>query len=118
MNPRDIRLIILEQSKRVHIGHIGSALSIAEIIAALYGRTLRISRYNDPERDRFVLSKGHAALALYAELLRDPTASDSETKNKKCCCAKNGKEHRFDYDPPLYRQTADERENRPANGII
>jgi transketolase len=68
INPRDIRLIILEQSKRVHIGHIGSALSIADIIAALYGRVLRISAPDDPDRDRFVLSKGHAALALYAAL--------------------------------------------------
>jgi transketolase len=68
MNPRDIRVIILEQSKRAHVGHIGSALSVADIIASLYGRTLRISTPDDPERDRFVLSKGHAALALYAAL--------------------------------------------------
>ncbi|HTA31371.1 MAG TPA: transketolase [Candidatus Cybelea sp.] len=68
MNPRDIRLIILEQSKRAHVGHIGSSLSVAEIIAALYGRVLRISNADDPDRDRFILSKGHAALALYAAL--------------------------------------------------
>jgi transketolase len=68
MNPRDIRLIILEQSKRAHVGHIGSALSVADIIASLYGRTLRLSAPDDPERDRFILSKGHAALALYAAL--------------------------------------------------
>jgi transketolase len=68
MNPRDIRLIILEQSHRVHIGHIGSALSIADIMAALYGGTLRIGAPGDADRDRFVLSKGHAALALYAAL--------------------------------------------------
>lgn len=65
---RDIRLIVLEQSKRAHVGHIGSSLSIAEIMAALYGRILRISAPRDPDRDRFVLSKGHAALALYAAL--------------------------------------------------
>jgi transketolase len=68
MNPRDIRLIVLEQSKRAHVGHIGSALSVADIIAALYGRALRISTPDDPDRDRFILSKGHAALALYAAL--------------------------------------------------
>jgi transketolase len=68
MNPRDIRLIILEQSKRAHVGHIGSALSIADILAALYGSVLRISAPGDPDRDRFILSKGHAALALYAAL--------------------------------------------------
>lgn len=63
-----IRRIILEQSKRAAVGHIGSALSIADIIVALYGRVLRIESADDPERDRFILSKGHAALALYAAL--------------------------------------------------
>jgi transketolase len=43
-------------------------LSLVEILAALYGHILRISTPEDPERDRFVLSKGHAALALYAAL--------------------------------------------------
>lgn len=41
---------------------------MADIIAALYGGVLRIADPGDPERDRFVLSKGHAALALYAAL--------------------------------------------------
>lgn len=68
MKSHDIRLIIIEQSKRAHVGHIGSALSVADIIAALYGRVLRIGTPDDPDRDRFVLSKGHAALALYAAL--------------------------------------------------
>ncbi len=48
------------------MGHIGSALSIADIVAALYSSILRISAPDDPDRDRFLLSKGHAALALYA----------------------------------------------------
>jgi len=65
---QQIRRIIVEQSKRAHVGHIGSALSVADIIAALYGDILRISDFRDPERDRFVLSKGHASLALYAAL--------------------------------------------------
>jgi transketolase len=68
MNPRDIRLIILQQSKRAQVGHIGPALSVADIIASLYGGVLRISTPDDPDRDRFILSKGHAALALYAAL--------------------------------------------------
>lgn len=63
-----IRRIILEQSKRAGIGHIGSALSIADILASLYGDVLQIPDVDAPERDRFVLSKGHAALALYAAL--------------------------------------------------
>jgi len=67
-SPKEIRRIILKQSKRAHVGHIGSALSIADIIAVLYADTLRVPNPEDPERDRFVLSKGHAALALYAAL--------------------------------------------------
>jgi transketolase len=63
-----IRRIILEQAKRANVGHIGSALSVADIIAVLYGRVLRIPNPEHPDRDRFVLSKGHAALALYAAL--------------------------------------------------
>jgi transketolase len=63
-----IRRIILEQSKRAAVGHIGSALSVADILAVLYGRVLRETDADDHERDRFVLSKGHAALALYAAL--------------------------------------------------
>lgn len=63
-----IRTIILKQSYRARVGHIGSALSIADIIAALYGEVLRIEQPDDPNRDRFILSKGHAALALYAAL--------------------------------------------------
>jgi len=65
---KQIRRIILSQSKRANVGHIGSALSIADVMAVLYNDTLRISQPEDPGRDRFVLSKGHAALALYAAL--------------------------------------------------
>jgi transketolase len=59
---------VLEQSNRAHVGHIGSALSIADIVAALYGGVLDPSRFDDPDRDRFILSKGHAALAVYCAL--------------------------------------------------
>jgi transketolase len=62
-----IRRIVIEQSKRANVGHIGSALSIADILAALYGGVLNLPAAR-PERDRLVLSKGHASLALYAAL--------------------------------------------------
>lgn len=65
---RQVRQIILEQSKRANVGHIGSALSIADIVAALYDSVLNIKQPDDPNRDRFILSKGHAALAVYAAL--------------------------------------------------
>jgi transketolase len=63
-----IRRIVIEQSKRAHVGHIGSSLSIADLMASTFGDVLRVNAPHDPDRDRFVLSKGHAALALYAAL--------------------------------------------------
>lgn len=63
-----IRRIVLMQSRRANVGHIGSALSVADILATIYGGVIRVSSADDPERDRFILSKGHAALALYAAL--------------------------------------------------
>jgi transketolase len=77
----EIRRTIVDQSARAGVGHIGSALSIADLVAALYGGVLRIGEAAEPERDRFVLSKGHAVLALYAALAAteriDPALLDS-----------------------------------------
>jgi transketolase len=75
--------VILDQSYRARVGHIGSALSVADIVAALYGRVIRIPSHKDPERDRFVLSKGHAALALYAALHLRGWISDAQL-NRYC----------------------------------
>jgi transketolase len=69
LNPGQVRRVILTQSKRANVGHIGSGLSVVEILCALYGGVLRIPHLDDPDRDRFVLSKGHAALALYSVLV-------------------------------------------------
>jgi transketolase len=63
-----IRRVIIEQSKRAHVGHIGSALSTADILGALFAGPLADVRANDPDRHRLVLSKGHAALALYGAM--------------------------------------------------
>jgi transketolase len=60
-----IRKTIVVQSHRANVGHIGSALSIADIAAAVVAAA---QLDGDGERDRIVLSKGHAALALYAAL--------------------------------------------------
>ncbi len=65
---RRVREHVLRESRRANVGHIGSALSVADVVAALYGGIMRIASPDDPERDRFVLSKGHAALALFAAL--------------------------------------------------
>ncbi|MBI4963783.1 MAG: transketolase [Desulfomonile tiedjei] len=68
VTPRKIRQIIIEESKRANVGHIGSALSVADIIAVLFEHGLRLPGTDASDRDRFVLSKGHSALALYAAL--------------------------------------------------
>ena len=78
VSAREIRRIVLQQSKRANVGHIGSALCIAEIIAALYSRVLQLDNGPHSERDRFILSKGHAALALYAALSLRGVLSPSE----------------------------------------
>jgi transketolase len=63
-----IRRGVIDQSKRANVGHIGSSLSITEIIAALFAGPLRRALPAEADRDRFILSKGHAALALYVAL--------------------------------------------------
>jgi len=69
---RQIRRASLRMVSHARAAHIGSALSIADILAVLYGRVL-CGRAEDPAwpgRDRFILSKGHACVALYATLAR------------------------------------------------
>ena len=68
LSSRALRCLILEESRRADVGHIASALSIVDLVAALYGGAMRIDQPEDPARDRFVLAKGHAALAVYAAL--------------------------------------------------
>ena len=63
-----VRRHILEQSRRAHVGHIGSALAVSDLVALLYDRLLKGQDPDGDDRDRVVLSKGHAALALYSAL--------------------------------------------------
>lgn len=64
------RILLLEGIFNAKAGHPGGSLSIAEILAYLYNVEMKVDPENpkDPDRDRFVLSKGHAAPALYATL--------------------------------------------------
>ena len=64
----DIRVCSIAAIYHAGSGHPGGALSVADVLAALYGAEMNIwpERLSDPDRDRFVLSKGHAAPALYA----------------------------------------------------
>ena len=65
-----IRIHTLKMANAGGSSHIGSALSIADILAVLYRGILRIDPKNPkaPNRDRFILSKGHAGAAVYAVL--------------------------------------------------
>ena len=62
--------LVIRTVKRVKVGHVGGPLSAADILAALYGRILRIrpTEPDWPDRDRFILSKGHSSLGQYAAL--------------------------------------------------
>ncbi|MBM3713067.1 MAG: transketolase [Actinobacteria bacterium] len=69
----DIRKLVIDMLYKIgpdRKGHPGPALSIAEILACLYFEVLNINPNNPawPDRDRFILSKGHACPALYAAL--------------------------------------------------
>jgi len=63
-----IRLHALRMTSRGGSSHIGAVFSIADILATLYSGMLRVDPNNPnwPERDRFILSKGHAGAGVYA----------------------------------------------------
>lgn len=65
-----IRVHAVQMIHRAKSSHVGSSMSMAEILAVLYGRILQVApdRVEDPFRDRLVISKGHACAGLYAAL--------------------------------------------------
>lgn len=67
---KQIRKNIIEQVYSASSGHPGGALSIADILTVLYFKQMNINpqKPDDENRDRFILSKGHASAALYAVL--------------------------------------------------
>ena len=67
---KEIKIQTLKSIASIGIGHIGGSLSIAEALAVLYGKVMNydINIPDNPERDYFVLSKGHAGPALYSAL--------------------------------------------------
>ena len=69
---KEIRTLTIDEIGFLGIGHIGGALSVVEILTLLYHRHLRIDPANPdlPDRDRLVLSKGHAGPTLYAILAK------------------------------------------------
>ncbi len=78
-----IRKKSLEMVSRANASHIGSALSIADILAVLYSDVLKVNS-QDPsfeDRDRFILSKGHAVVALYSVLAARGFIPEDELKS-------------------------------------
>jgi transketolase len=67
---QQIRVLVLESVARAGAGHVGGPLSAADMLAALYFRVLNINPEEPawPGRDRFILSKGHSTIALYATM--------------------------------------------------
>ena len=67
---RQLRIDTIRMLYEAESGHPGGSLSCMDILVALYYNVMHIdpARPDLPERDRFVLSKGHCAPALYAVL--------------------------------------------------
>ncbi len=65
-----VRMNILRMIRASHAGHVGGALSSADILTALYFHIMQVDPKNPswPQRDRLILSAGHKCLALYAVL--------------------------------------------------
>lgn len=79
----DIRISTLEMISQAGSSHIGSCLSMADIIASLYNDVMKIDSSNPhwERRDRFVLSKGHACAIVYAALAHKGFFEKSELMN-------------------------------------
>lgn len=75
-----IRRKAIDMTNLSGASHVGSCLSIADILAVLYSSVLRVDPTDpeSPDRDRFILSKGHAAAALYAALSEVGFLNDEE----------------------------------------
>lgn len=67
---REVRLSVLDMIEHARLGHVGGDFSVTDILSVLFGAVLNV-RPQEPGwagRDRLILSKGHAAAALYATL--------------------------------------------------
>jgi len=82
---QQLRVDVVEMIGVGKAGHLGGSVSLAEIVAALYFHKLRFDPKNvgDPDRDRFLLSKGHAVLIQYAALIEHGIIPRSEIKQVK-----------------------------------
>ena len=84
---RAIRLDIIQMVGVGQRGHLGGSCSIADVVTALYFSRMRHNPANPswPDRDRFLLSKGHAALVQYAALAECGYFPREELRKTKRC---------------------------------
>jgi transketolase len=81
-----IRQRVIELSHSAGTPHLGSSLSCVDVLTALYWSVMKVDpqRPNDADRDRFILSKGHAALALYVTLCQRGFFGDDVLRTYNC----------------------------------
>ena len=67
---KNLRIDIIKMITKANSGHTGGSLSVIDLLTLLFFKEMKVNpaQPQDKERDRFVLSKGHAAPALYAVL--------------------------------------------------
>jgi transketolase len=82
---QQLRVNVVEMIGVGKAGHLGGSLSLGEIVAALYFHKMRFDpkRVTNPDRDRFLLSKGHAVLIQYAALIELGIIPRAELKHVK-----------------------------------
>lgn len=78
-----VRMGVIEGTYNAKSGHPGGSLSISDTLTYLYFNKMNVDASNpeDPDRDRFVLSKGHTAPALYAVLAQKGYFAEEELKS-------------------------------------
>src|SRR4029453_5094261 len=68
-DPAAVRLTVLDMLYRAKASHLGSSMSVVEMLIAMYGSTdVQKVRARAPDRSRVVISKGHCACATYATM--------------------------------------------------
>ncbi len=86
-----VRRKCIDMAYRIKGSHVGSALSIADLLAVLFDRFLDHGPGSErPDRPRFVLSKGHGCMALYAALSEVGVLTESDLANYSLSSSKLG----------------------------
>ncbi len=81
---KKIRILTLELAHHARTSHTGGALSMVDLLTVIYGGdiiNISPSNIDDPQRDRFILSKGHCCAALYSTLALTGFLDPQELKN-------------------------------------